>query len=276
MMMWRKWVMLSVGVLVAWWWMALPRTAVSVAAQSSSRLVMKNGEVWVMSEDVETAVSRALTAVTQYNGYVLSQRTWVEGEGHHYADLTVGVPVQDFEALLGMFKQLGILQSEAISGQDVTDRTVDLHSRLANLGVNQERTRGFLEQTTTVTETLHVFQTLRQIESQIGSVQGQQNFLEDRSAAATITLHILPFIATPTPTPTATPTPLPTPQVWNPGDTAKTAAVQLRNNTQDTADFFIYYSIACGPWLLLALLVAVPVGVRVWRQRQRRRVSLMQ
>lgn len=271
-MMWRNRVWLGLGLLLVGrllWWSVTPlTTAVPAAAQASNRLVVKSGEVWVMSEGVETAVARALDLVTTYDGYVLSQRTWLDDNGHRYADLTVGAPAQEFEALLGGFKRLGVVQNESISGQDVTDQTVDLRSRLDNLNVNQERTRSFLQQTTTITETLHVFQSLRQIEGQIGTVQGRQNFLENRATAATLTLHLLPLIPTPTPTPTATPTPLPTPQVWNPGDTAKTAAVELRNQTQDTADFFIYYGIACGPWLLLALLVAAPVGRRAWRWRQ--------
>lgn len=264
--MWRKWMAIGIGLLLVGWCVWPSGAAVPVAAQSPQRLVLKNGEVSVMSEEVETAVSRALEFVTSYNGYILSQHTWLNKDGYQYTDLSVGVPVQNFEALLGAFKTLGVVQSESLTGQDVTDQTVDLRSRLANLSVNQERTRGFLDQTTTITETLHVFQTLRRIESQIGNVQGQQNFFEDRSAAATITLHVLPFIATPTPTPTATPTPLPTPYSWRPADTAKTAAVELRNNTQGVADLFIYNGIVCGPWLLLVLFMAAPVG---WYLRRR-------
>ncbi len=264
--------LLSVWLLVIWglWRLAVPAAA-PVAAQGN-RLVMKNGEVTVLlnGQGTESAVSRAIDYVNTFGGYVLSQRTWLDGEGFRYATLTLGVPVGEFEALLGAFKGLGQVQSESVSGQDVTDSTVDLGSRIGNLTANQERTRGFLDQTTSITETLHVFQTLQQLEGQVGDLQGQQNFLTDRSAVGTITLTLLPAIPTPTPTPTPTATPLPTPEGWRPGDTAETAVTLLQNNAQDTADFFIYNSIVCGPWLVLLALLGLPAGRWVWRRRPRR------
>lgn len=158
----------------------------------------------VTDVDVETAVTQALEYVNQYQGYVLSQRTWQEG-GYRYATLTVGVPVEAFELLLDAFQGMGLVQSESLSGEDVTDRTIDL-------------------------------------------------------------LYLLPFIPTPTPLPTRTPTPLPTPEGWRPQDTAETAVTLLQNNAQDTADFFIYNTIVCGPWLLLLAIMAVPVGRWAWRR----------
>ncbi len=269
----RKWylrLLLGLSLFILWglWRQAVP-LAIPVAAQDS-RLVMKNGEVVVMVTDsnTETAVTQAVNFTNQFGGYVLSQRTWLDGESFRYATLTVGVPVNDFEALLDAFKGLGLVQSESVTGQDVTDRTVDLGSRIINLNVNQERTRGFLDQTESVTETLHVFQTLRQLETQTGDLQGEQNFLTDRSAVATITLNLIPFVPTPTPSPTPTATPLPTPESWRPDDTAETAVTLLQNNAQDTADFFIYNTIVCGPWLVLLALVGLPLGRWAWRRRQ--------
>ncbi|MCA9933886.1 MAG: DUF4349 domain-containing protein [Ardenticatenaceae bacterium] len=264
--------LIVVALLALLGWSLIPSQTAPVAAQGN-RLVMKNGDltVMVMSMDTETAVTRAIDYVNNYNGYVLSQRTWQDGDGFRYATLTAGVPVDQFEALMALFKGLGLVQSESISGQDVTDRSVDLGSRISNLDANQTRTRGFLDQTTSITETLHVFQTLRQLEGQVGDLQGQQNYLTDRSAVATVTLQLLPFIPTPTPSPTATPTPLPTPQGWRPGDTAETATTLLQNNAQSTADFFIYNSIVCGPWLLLLALVGVPFGRWAWPKVKRRR-----
>lgn len=267
----RKWYLrlllgLWLSVLLGLWRQTAP-PAILVTAQDS-RLVTKNGEVVVMvvDSDTETAVTQAIDFTNQFGGYVLSQRTWLDGESFRYAILTVGVPANDFEALLDAFKGLGLVQSESVTGQDVTDRTVDLGSRITNLNANQERTRGFLDQTGSVTETLHVFQTLRQLETQAGDLQGEQNFLTDRSVVATITLNLVPFVPTPTPSPTPTATPLPTPESWRPGDTAETAVTLLQNNAQDTADFFIYNTIVCGPWLALLVLVGLPLGRRAWRR----------
>lgn len=249
-------------------------TAVPARAQNDSphRLVIKNGDLQVLVTDTDTAVQTALNLVTGFNGYVLGQRVW-EGDApgggrYRYATLTVGVPAASFEAVLHAFKTLGTVQNEQVTGEDVTDTAVDLTSRLDNLHSNQERVRTFLDQTLYMTETLGVHDQLTVVEGEIGDLQGQKNYLNDRAEVATITINIVPFIPTPTPQPTASPTPLPTPIAWNPADTAQLATVRLTETSQSMADFALYRLITWTPWLLLLLLMAVPIR-RLYRRYQR-------
>jgi len=244
-------------------------TDVPTHAQNDSphRLVIKNGDLQMLVMDTDTAVQTALNLVKGFNGYVLSQKAW-EGDGRYrYATLTVGVPAASFEAVLHAFKTLGTVQDEQISGEDVTDTAVDLASRLDNLHSNQERVRTFLDQTRYMTETLNVHDQLTNVEGEIGYLQGQKNYLTDRADVATITLNLVPFIATPTPQPTATPTPLPTAVAWNPGETAQVATLRLTETSQAAADFALYRLITWTPWLLLLLLMAVPTRRLYWRYR---------
>ena len=147
-------------------------------------------------------------------------------------------------------------------GMMFTDEFVDLNSRLDNLEATRQRLQSFLDQAETVEQALAVNEELKTIEEEMALIQGRINFLSDRASFSTIDLTLDPWIPTPTPsptptvTPTYTPTPIPTPNVWNPGDTAGAAAVQLQNTAQGTADFFIYNGIVCGPWLLLLALLA--------------------
>ena len=241
---------------------------------SQARPVIKRGTLQVMVDDVPTAVGEILDLAATFNGYILEQRQWDDAAQFHYASITIGLPAANFEGLLQALKQLGLLQNESVTGQDVVDETVDLQSRLDNLYENQDRLRSFLDVAQNVTETLKVHQELVQIETEIGDFQGRLNFLSDRADAATITLDIVPFVPTATPTatatatPTPTATPLPTAEVWRPGDTAVVAAVQLQDAAQNTADFFIYRFIVCGPWLLLLGLVIFG-GWQIAKRRRR-------
>jgi hypothetical protein len=132
-----------------------------------------------------------------------------------------------------------------------------------------------LDQAENVEQALEVNEELKKIEEEIAVIQGRINFLRDRAAFSTIDLTIQPWIPTPTPsptataTPTATPTPLPTPDTWRPGDTAETARVELQNTAQNVADFTIYNSIVCGPWLVLLLLIGLPIARIAWRLRKK-------
>jgi hypothetical protein len=237
------------------------------AAASQERPIIKHGTLAVMVEQTDTAVAETLDLTATFNGYALEQLRWDDNMGFHYATITIGVPVNNFEGLLQALKRLGMVQNESITGQDVVDEAIDLQSQLDNLYETQDRMRSFLEIASGVTETLKVHSELVTIESEIGTLQGRLNYLDNRSDAATITIDIVPFIptvaptATATATPTATPTPLPTPQNWRPGDTAQIASVRLQETAQNTADFLIFRLIICGPWLL-----GLSVAVWFWRR----------
>lgn len=258
-------------VMAAVWWSSPPVSAAPAAQTGGGRLVIKNGEVAVEVTDTDTAVNAALNLALTYNAYVLQQRVWDGENNYRYAEIQFGVPVAEFENLARDLKTLGVVQDETATGQDVTDATTDLESQLANLYETQARMRTFLEQARTVTETLRIHQELVDIETQIGTLQGNVNYYIDRAASATLLLRLLPFIPTPTPFPTSTPTPTPTPtglpaaNPWHPGDTAQIASVRLTNTFFNLSDFFLYRLIVCGPWLLVFGLVAIPAW-RVYRR----------
>jgi hypothetical protein len=220
------------------------------ASQPAERLIIKNGRMEITVMDTDEATESAALRAQEFGGYVLSQQIWEGDGGFRYAQLSLAVPVAQFENALRAFRTLGSVTHENASGQDVTEEYVDLDSRLGNLQATQTRLRSFLDQATNVTETLAIDRELRQIEEELELIQGRMTYLAGRAAFSTIDLTLNPLIPTPTPSPSPTPTPLPTAEVWRPGDTAQLAAVQLQETAQDTADFTIFYAISCGPWLV--------------------------
>lgn len=239
--------------------------------QGQERLIIKDGEMTIEVTETDAAAEELISVTVDFGGYVIGQRIWTGDGGYRFANIQVAVPVNQFEAALAAFRTLGTVLDESATGEDVTDEYVDLNSRLGNLHATQERLRTFLDQATTISETLAVHEELTAIEAEISQVQGRINFLQDRAAFSTITVNLQPFIPTPTPTPTATPTAIPTAQSWRPGDTAQTAVVQLQDSATSFFDFVIYNGIVCGPWLLgLGLLGYV---IFRWYQRSRPRTT---
>jgi len=240
------------------------------AQQTQARLIIKDGDMTIEVRDADAAAEELINLTVDFGGYVIGQRIWTGSDGFRFADIEVAVPVNQFEAAMRAFRTLGIVLDESATGEDVTDEYVDLNSRLGNLYATQDRLRTFLEQATTISETLAVHNELTAIEQEIGVIQGRINFLQDRSSFSTITVNLQPLIPTPTSTPTATPTLPPTPEIWLPGDTAETAVVQLRNTGQSFFDFLLYNGIVCGPWLLALALLAYG-GYRIFRRVERGR-----
>ncbi len=242
--------------------------AIGNQQSGDGRLVMKEGQLEVMVDDTDTAVTAALNLAKTFDAYVLSQRVW-DGEDRRwrYATITFGMDVDEFENFATALKTLGTTLDESAIGQDTTTEYGDQESHLASLHETQERMRGFLAQARDITETLKIHSELIKIENEIGDVQGRANYLENRAVEASLTLYLVPYVPTPTPTPTMTPTLTPTPTQpptpykWTPGDTAETAGAQLQNTSQSLADFLIYTGIVCMPWLLLFALL----GWVAWR-----------
>ena len=224
--------------------------------QGQQRLIIKDGQMTVEVMETDAAAEELINVTVDFGGYVIGQRIWTGEGGYRFANIQVAVPVDQFEAAMRAFRTLGTVLDESASGEDVTDEYVDLNSRLGNLYATQERLRTFLEQATTISETLKVHEELTTIEEEISIVQGRINFLQDRAAFSTITVNLQPFIPTPIPSATPTATMIPTAESWRPGDTAQTALVQLQESGQSFFDFILYNGIVCGPWILGMVLLA--------------------
>lgn len=227
----------------------------------SPRMIIKTGELEMNVKQTETAVDEVTDTILAAGGYIVSQRVWESGS-YKYATMSVGVPVAEFERLMQAIGTLGEVTNEVASGQDVTDEFVDLESRLGNLLATQDRLRTFLEEAKNVEEILAVNKELSQVEEELEVIQGRMTFLADRAAFSTINITLNPIIP---PAPTPTPTAIPTAAAWSPGSTAQLAAVNLQESAQNAADFTIYNTIACGPWLLLAGVILY-FSLRAWRR----------
>lgn len=244
------------------------------AAVPQQRLVIKDGRMTITVQDTETAVNRATQLAVEMGGYILSQEVHDDERGYRFATMRLAVPVDRFEEAMRTLRGLGDVTDESASGTDVTDEYVDLNSRLTNLEATRDRLRTFLDQAEDVEQTLRVNEELKKVEEEIAIIQGRLNYLRDRAAFSTIDLTLNPLVPTPTPTATPTATPLPTAEVWQPGNTARVAAVQLQETAQETADFTIYNAIVWGPWLLLLFLVGY-VTWRILRRLQRQEDTLV-
>ena len=76
---------------------------------------------------------------------LISSRVWFQdyyGTNYKYATLTIGVPVDQFEAALRRIRALAVrVQDDNASGEDVTSQYVDLQSQLGNLEATRDRIR---------------------------------------------------------------------------------------------------------------------------------------
>jgi len=237
----------------------------SAAPYRSQRLIIKNGEMNLIVADTDRALDQITSVAVEAGGYVISSRAWQQGT-LKYAALTIGVPVDQFEATQRRLRGLAAqVVSDTASGQDVSDEYVDLQSRVTNLEATAARIREFLKQATDAEQALAVNGKLTEVEAELEQVKGRMAYLKDRAAYSTLTINLEPQRATPTPTPSPSPTPTATPDVWQPDRTLAAAGTRLDRMLRGFGDLAIWFGVTILPFATPVLIV----GGLGWRSRRK-------
>lgn len=151
------------------------------------RDIIFTAELTVAVPDVAAAGRQATAAIQSLGGLVFGQRT--TGSPPQTV-LVFKVFPEDFQAALDLLGGIGELRTQNVSATDVTERVVDLQSRINTAAASVERLRTFLAQATDIATIVELENELLARESQLETLRGQLRTLEDQVALATITLTI--------------------------------------------------------------------------------------
>lgn len=166
-------------------------TSVESSAPALEQRVIKTGSVDMSSNNVTvTATAVSSLALTQ-GGFVQSSSTSDDAVGNTSAFITIRVPVEVFEATITDIKALGVhIYSESASGDDVTEQYSDINARLGAAKAQEEQYLVILKSAVSVGDVLAVQEHLAQVRSDIESLQGQMNYLSNRTSLATINVTV--------------------------------------------------------------------------------------
>lgn len=153
----------------------------------AGRSIIATADVLLDVDDVSRASQQAVDAATAAGGF-LAQQEALLAEGRIV--LTLRVPTERFQAVLGDVGELGTVVEQHIGTEDVTDQVVDLESRIASARVSVDRLRELLTRSGDVAQLSTVEGELARREADLESLLGQQRVLADRVALATIRIDL--------------------------------------------------------------------------------------
>ncbi|HID63361.1 MAG TPA: DUF4349 domain-containing protein [Anaerolineae bacterium] len=235
-------------------------------ARIAERMVIHTVELRLIVKDTQASLEAVQNLAGELGGYIASSRTW-HTEEQLSASLTLRVPADQLNTALEKLRALALeVDSESISGEDVTQEYVDLEARLRNEEAYEKELLALLtetrERTSDAEDVLAVYERLTEVRGRIEQTKGRMQYLENMSAMATITVELIPSeLMQPI-----------TVAGWHPTGTARSAIRALINALQFFVDAGIWIVLFGLPVLVIIALPFVVLWYVVrWLRRRKRK-----
>lgn len=152
--------------------------------------VIKYGDLGVVVEvgEFDAALSEANAVASRYGGFVLS--TSVTGGDRKSGYVSIRVRAADFDRAMADLRDLGEVESESVSGQDVGLQVVDLRARLSAWEAQRDVLLQLLDEARTVADILKVQVELQNVQTNIEQLTAELTYLEDQVDLATISVYL--------------------------------------------------------------------------------------
>src|SRR3989442_7326659 len=202
--------------------------------------------------DSSLGAVRSLVELEQ--GYVAgtdAQANPVSNDQIRTGVITFMVPASKFDETIDALAKMGKVQTEHISGNDVSAQYVDLQARLANQEAQRNAMLALLAKAQTVEQVILVQNQIGSITGQIEQLKGQIQYIDHNVAFSTISVTLTEAGA---------------PLVTAPSDNwgFATALTDAAHNFVTTVNYLITFVGAVGP-----VLVLLGLGYLVWRRAGR-------
>jgi hypothetical protein len=152
------------------------------------RDIIFTAQVAVAVPDVGDAGDQATRAVESLGGFLFGQRT--TGSPEPRTELTFKVPPESFQEALARLGDIGEVRTQEVTADDVTERIVDLESRINTAVASVERLRTLLSQATDIEAIVDLENELLERETELETLRGSLRTLQNQVALATIVLTL--------------------------------------------------------------------------------------
>lgn len=159
------------------------------------RDIIFTADLVVAVSDVGLAGTEATRTVQSLGGFLFGQRT--SGGPDPTSELTFKIAPERFQTALDELGSIGEIRTQSVDASDVTERIVDLESRIATSTASVERLRALLGEATDIKSIVELESELVARETELETLRGSLRTLEDQVALATIVLSLTEAEANP-------------------------------------------------------------------------------
>ncbi|WP_411107106.1 DUF4349 domain-containing protein [Streptomyces sp. cmx-4-9] len=152
--------------------------------------VIRTATLGIETAEVQKTLAAARAAADGAGGYVGNESTRRGADGRVTSTVTLRVPGERYDSVLGAMEGSGKLLHRTVDAQDVTEKVADIGSRVASQQASVVRVREMMDKATALGDVVMLEGELSKRQSDLESLQAQQNALKDQTSLGTITLEV--------------------------------------------------------------------------------------
>ncbi|MFD8888366.1 DUF4349 domain-containing protein [Streptomyces erythrochromogenes] len=152
--------------------------------------VIRTATLGIETTDVQKTLAAARTAADGAGGYVGNESTKRGEDGRMTSTVTLRVPGERYDAVLGAMEGSGKLLHRKVDAQDVTEKVADINSRVSSQQASVARVREMMGKASALSEVVMLESELSRRQSDLESLLAQQTALKDQTSMGTITLEV--------------------------------------------------------------------------------------
>lgn len=171
---------------------AAPESADAEAAVETERQVIRTGTASIVVDDVQAATDALSDLADEHGGYVegLGSSGDEDSGDAGYGWITLRIPADDLDAVRASLAELGDVEREEVSSEDVTGQSVDLEARIDSLQASVDRLGELMAKAGSVGDLLQAEQALSERQAELESLQREYDRLGDQVAMSTLSVDL--------------------------------------------------------------------------------------
>lgn len=158
---------------------------------TSDRMIINQAHLHINVNNLEKAQTKIEKKVNKYDGYIVESSIYRDNDEHANGDVTVRVPAKNFQKFLTDSEEVAVdVLERNITGEDVTEKYVDLESRVKSKRAVEERLLEFMKEAEKTEDLLKISNDLSAVQEDIEVIVGKINYLENQTSYSTIEISM--------------------------------------------------------------------------------------
>lgn len=154
-------------------------------------MIARTASVSLVAKDFGSIEASVKAIVLHHDGYIASLNSTSPQDAAHTLTATLQIPSAQLESAIAELKQLGRVEQESQSGDEVTKEFTDRAARLKNARATEQRLLDILrERTGKLSDILAAEQEIARVRGDIEQMEADQRALQTRVDFATVQLSV--------------------------------------------------------------------------------------